>query len=126
MNPRTRERGELEGQVMQLLWANDGPMSARELQQQFPEPVPAYTTLMTALTRLEAKGRVVRSGDSPRKIRFAATRSDDEHASDSMLTALERAGDRQAALLSFAGNLAADDIDLLRGVFGGHNTGRRT
>lgn len=126
MNPRTRERGELEGQVMRLLWDHDGSLSARELQDRFSAPVPAYTTLMTALSRLEKKGRVVRSGDSPRKIRFAATRSDDEHASDSMLSALDRAGDREAALLSFAGNLAAEDIALLRGAFGHEDGAPRT
>ncbi|PPF87547.1 2'-5' RNA ligase [Pseudoclavibacter sp. RFBJ3] len=115
---RTRERGELEGQVMLLLWENEGTLSARELQARFSEPVPAYTTLMTALTRLEKKGRVVRSGPSPRKLRFAATRSDDQHAGDSMRTALDKAGDRQAALLSFAGNLSSDDVALLRKAFG--------
>lgn len=115
---RTRERGELEGEVMRLLWKHVDPMSARDLQDLFTGPVPAYTTLLTALTRLEKKGQVVRSGDSPRKVRFQAARSGEEFTSDSMLSALDRAGDRHAALLAFAGTLDDDDVALLKSAFG--------
>lgn len=117
MSERIRERGELESDVMRILWEDGGSLSTREVQARFEDPTPAYTTLMTALTRLEKKGRVTRSGPSPRKLRFTATRSDEQHASDSMITALDGAGDRHAALLSFAGNLSPEDIALLRGAF---------
>ncbi|WP_300594017.1 BlaI/MecI/CopY family transcriptional regulator, partial [Microbacterium sp.] len=110
----TRERGELEAEVMRILWGAAGPLSAREVQALFTGHVPAYTTLMTALDRLQKKGQVVRTGDSPRKVRFHATHTGDEHASQSMITALNGAGDRQAALLQFAGNLTSEDVDLLR------------
>lgn len=113
---RTRARGELEAEVMRVLWASDGSMSAKEIQEVFTGQTPAYTTVLTALDRLEKKEQVVRSGDSPRKVRFHALRSENEHASESMLAALLDAGDRQGALLSFAGNLADDDIELLRGA----------
>ena len=102
---------------MQLLWADDGAVSARRLQELFGEPVPAYTTLMTALNRLERKGLVLREEDSPRKVRFRASRSDDAHASESMIAALRQAGDRRAALLAFAGDLDEEDIALLRSAF---------
>lgn len=111
---RTRERGELEAEVMRILWDAATPMSAREIQAMFTGHTPAYTTVMTALERLQKKGDVVRSGDSPRKIRFHATRSGDEHIGRSMMTALDAADDRQAALLRFAGNLEPEDIELLR------------
>ncbi|QTV80354.1 BlaI/MecI/CopY family transcriptional regulator [Microbacterium sp. NIBRBAC000506063] len=111
---RTRERGELEGEVMRILWERDELLSARDVQALFSGHTPAYTTLMTALDRLEKKGQVVRSGESPRKVRFRAARSGDEHASREMASALDAAGDRQAALLRFAGNLAAEDLELLR------------
>ena len=80
--------------------------------------MPAYTTLLTALTRLEKKGQVIRSGDSPRKVRFQAARSAEDFTSDSMLSALDRAGDRHAALLAFAGTLDDDDVALLKSAFG--------
>lgn len=113
---RTRERGELEAEVMRILWEASAPMSARDIQAVFTGHVPAYTTLMTALDRLQKKGDVVRLGDSPRKVRFRAARSGDEHVGRSMMTALDGAGDRQAALLQFAGNLAEEDLDMLRGA----------
>ncbi len=113
---RTRERGELEGEVMRILWEATEPLNVREIQAVFTGHVPAYTTLMTALDRLQKKGDVLRTGDSPRKIRFHAARSGEEHAGRSMMSALEIAGDRQAALLQFAGNLDPEDLALLRGA----------
>lgn len=115
---RKREWGELEVEVMQRLHAQEFAISARELQAMFSEPVPAYTTLMTTLTRLEGKGRVERVGDSPRKIRFRPLHSSEEEASETMTSALEQAGDRRAALLAFAGNLDEDDVAALMDVFG--------
>ena len=111
---RTRERGELEAEILRILRSAEAPMSAREIRAEFTGHVPAATTLMTVLVRLQQKGEVLRSGESPRKSVFAAARTGDEHASHSMLSALASAGDRQAALLRFAGNLSADDVDLLR------------
>lgn len=122
---RTRERGELEVTVMRILWEASEPLSARDIQAVFTGHVPAYTTLMTALERLQKKGDVVRSGDSPRKVRFRAARSGDEHVGRSMMTALDGAGDRQAALLQFAGNLAEEDLDLLRGAITGKTSRKR-
>lgn len=111
---RVRARGELEGTIMRILWAADAPMSARDVQEAFGELAPAYTTVMTSLDRLEKKGQVVRSGDSPRKIRFEASQAAYEHTSETMITALNGASDRRAVLLRFAGNLEGDDIELLQ------------
>lgn len=119
-----RERGELEQEVMRILRDQSRPMSARELQDMFTGQVPAYTTLITVLTRLEKKGDVIRSGDSPRKVKFHAARSAEEHASETMLSALDKATDRRAALLAFAGNLDADDLALMNATFGTRNQGR--
>lgn len=115
---RTRRPGELEAEIMRLLREHDRPLSARELQDMFTGRTPAYTTLMTALTRLEHKDQVIRSGESPRKVRFRAARSDEQHASETMLTALGKAGDRKAALLAFAGNLDDEEVALLSAAFG--------
>ena len=45
----------LELQILELLWAR-GQASVREIQEGFPEPRPAYTTVQTTVYRLEAKG----------------------------------------------------------------------
>ena len=57
--------GKLELQVMEALWAH-GASSIREVQERFPAKTrPAYTTVQTTFSRLEAKkavGRVKKIG----------------------------------------------------------------
>ena len=57
--------GRLELRVMEALWAN-GASSIREVQERFPSRKrPAYTTIQTTFTRLEAKkavGRIKKVG----------------------------------------------------------------
>jgi predicted transcriptional regulator len=52
--------GRLELQVLEVLWAR-GQASVREIQEGFPEPRPAYTTVQTTVYRLEAKGALRRT-----------------------------------------------------------------
>jgi len=49
----------LELQILEVLWAL-GKASIREIQEAFPEPRPAYTTIQTTVYRLEAKKAVRR------------------------------------------------------------------
>jgi BlaI family penicillinase repressor len=49
----------LELQVLEALWAH-GKASIREIQEAFPEPRPAYTTIQTTVYRLEAKNALRR------------------------------------------------------------------
>jgi BlaI family transcriptional regulator, penicillinase repressor len=49
----------LELQILETLWAR-GNASIREIQEAFPEPRPAYTTVQTTVYRLETKGAVRR------------------------------------------------------------------
>jgi predicted transcriptional regulator len=49
----------LELQILEALWAQ-GKASIRELQEAFPEPRPAYTTIQTTVYRLELKNAVRR------------------------------------------------------------------
>jgi len=49
----------LELQVLEALWAH-GKASIREIQEAFPEPRPAYTTIQTTVYRLEGKKAVRR------------------------------------------------------------------
>jgi BlaI family penicillinase repressor len=50
----------LELQILDTLWAR-GNASIREIQEAFPDPKPAYTTVQTTVYRLEAKGAVRRT-----------------------------------------------------------------
>ena len=50
----------LDLQIPDVLWAR-GQASVREIQEGFPEPRPAYTTVQTTVYRLEAKGALRRT-----------------------------------------------------------------
>ena len=50
----------LELRIMETLWSK-GPSSIRELQEAFPEPQPAYTTVQTVVYRLEFKKAIRRA-----------------------------------------------------------------
>ena len=49
----------LELQILDALW-KQGKASIREIQEAFPEPRPAYTTIQTTVYRLEGKKAVRR------------------------------------------------------------------
>ncbi|HEY3937332.1 MAG TPA: BlaI/MecI/CopY family transcriptional regulator [Bryobacteraceae bacterium] len=49
----------LELQILEILWSH-GKASIREIQESFPEPRPAYTTIQTTVYRLEGKKAVRR------------------------------------------------------------------
>jgi BlaI family transcriptional regulator, penicillinase repressor len=49
----------LELQVLEALWTH-GKASIREIQEAFPDPRPAYTTIQTTVYRLEGKKAVRR------------------------------------------------------------------
>ena len=49
----------LELRILEALWAQ-GKASIREIQESFPEPRPAYTTIQTTVYRLEKKKAVRR------------------------------------------------------------------
>lgn len=49
----------LELRILEALWAS-GKASIREIQEAFPEPRPAYTTIQTTVYRLEGKSAVRR------------------------------------------------------------------
>src|SRR5215470_4443487 len=50
--------GKLELRILEALWAHERA-SMREIQEAFPEPRPAYTTITNTVYRMEAK-KVVR------------------------------------------------------------------
>ena len=56
---RPPKLSKLELQILEALWAQ-GKASIREIQEAFPEPRPAYTTIQTTVYRLEGKKAVRR------------------------------------------------------------------
>jgi BlaI family transcriptional regulator, penicillinase repressor len=49
----------LDLRILEALWAH-GKASIREIQEAFPEPRPAYSTIQTIVYRLETKGALRR------------------------------------------------------------------
>ena len=56
---RTPKLTKLELQILEVLWRH-GKAAIREIQEAFPEPQPAYTTIQTTVYRLEGKKAVRR------------------------------------------------------------------
>jgi predicted transcriptional regulator len=55
----TPKLSKLDLRILEALWGH-GKASIREIQEAFPEPRPAYSTIQTIVYRLEAKGAVRR------------------------------------------------------------------
>jgi BlaI family transcriptional regulator, penicillinase repressor len=60
MTKKIPKLSRLDLQILDVLWAR-GHASVREIQEGFPEPRPAYTTVQTTMYRLEAKGALRRT-----------------------------------------------------------------
>ncbi|MFG2516026.1 BlaI/MecI/CopY family transcriptional regulator [Streptomyces sp. NPDC048584] len=109
---RRRGQGELEALVLAALREADGPATAGRVQERLGGDL-AYTTVITILTRLLAKGVVTRerTGRS-----FAWTSASDQAglAAHRMRRVLDAESDREAVLASFVTGLGPDDERLLR------------
>jgi predicted transcriptional regulator len=60
MTTKLPKLSRLDLQILDILWSR-GQASVREIQEGFPEPRPAYTTVQTTVYRLEAKGALRRT-----------------------------------------------------------------
>ena len=102
----------LELQVLEALWTT-GRASIREIQEAFPEPRPAYTTIQTVVYRLERKKAVRRA----RKISNAhifeplVARDVARHGLlDEILSFFGGTAQPMMAQLAEAGKLTRDDL----------------
>ncbi|WP_210603167.1 BlaI/MecI/CopY family transcriptional regulator [Brevibacterium oceani] len=110
---KRRNNGELENAVLTALWGQDEPMSVAELQSAVPAPKPAYTTMMTVLTRLEDKGLITRERVS-RSLMITPVHSQAATAASEMSRTLRDSTDSREVLMSFIGSLDDDEIEVLR------------
>jgi BlaI family penicillinase repressor len=102
----------LELQVLEALWSL-GKGSVREIQEAFPEPRPAYTTIQTTVYRLEAKGAVRRARKIGNAHIFEPLIARDEARHRLLDTILSFFGGRaqpMMAQLAEAGKLTLDDV----------------
>ncbi|MFE7750958.1 BlaI/MecI/CopY family transcriptional regulator [Streptomyces sp. NPDC057428] len=110
--PRRRGQGELEAQVLATLRQSPGPASAAWVQERLGGS-PAYTTVMTILTRLHAKGVVARQR-AGRSFQWTPTADEARLAALRMRKVLDGERNREAVLASFLTSLTPGDEQLLR------------
>ncbi|MFI0537501.1 BlaI/MecI/CopY family transcriptional regulator [Streptomyces sp. WSLK1-3] len=113
---RRRGQGELEVKVLSALREADGPATAGWVQERLGADL-AYTTVVTILTRLLAKGAVTRER-SGRSFVWTPVADEAGLAAHRMRRLLDGERDREAVLASFVTSLDADDERLLRELLG--------
>ncbi|MFB7286693.1 BlaI/MecI/CopY family transcriptional regulator [Actinacidiphila glaucinigra] len=107
-----RARGELERDVLAVLWAADGPMTAGRVQKRLPGDL-AYTTVLTILVRLHEKG-VLHRHRQGRGYAYEAVRDEASHTAQRMRTLLDAGSDREAVLARFVSELSREDERMLQ------------
>jgi predicted transcriptional regulator len=108
----------LELQILEALWSQ-GRASIREIQEAFPEPRPAYTTIQTTVYRLEGKGAVrrVKKISNAHIFEPAIAREATRHRLlDEMLAFFGGRALPMMSQLAEAGKLTRDDIRALEKV----------
>jgi predicted transcriptional regulator len=111
---RRRAMGELETDVLSLLWAADEPLTPRDVLERLDSGL-AYTTAMTILTRLWQKGLVERD-ERGRAYAYSPAVTEAELAAQRMQATLEQTHDREATLSRFVGSLSQRDERTLRAI----------
>ncbi|MCX4763453.1 BlaI/MecI/CopY family transcriptional regulator [Streptomyces sp. NBC_01275] len=109
---RRRGQGELEAQVLSALQGAPEPVTAGWVRERLGGTL-AYTTVITILTRLQAKGAVTRER-SGRSFTWTAAADEAGLAAHRMRRVLDNEADREAVLVSFVSGLPPQDEELLR------------
>jgi predicted transcriptional regulator len=117
-------RGELENQVMDVVWRADGPVTPGQVHDELSRTRKlAYTTAMTILVRLYKKGMLERE-PAGRAFAYRPRVSREQRAAERMNDALTSAGDASLALAHFVESLPADRVDELRNALRQARSGR--
>jgi predicted transcriptional regulator len=113
-----RPRGALEREVLACLAAAGRPLSPGEVRAELGDEL-AYTTIMTTLSRLYAKGALSRK---PAGRGYAYELPGGPDAAQASMTAhrmlqlLDKGGDRAGVLSRFVADLSPEDEELLSGL----------
>jgi predicted transcriptional regulator len=111
-----RASGELEAVVLAALQEAQGALSPAEVREKVGGDL-AYTTVVTILSRLHAKGVLQRHKDG-RAYRYAPVADQPGLAARRMARVLDSEPDREAVLARFVSALSDRDEDMLRRMLG--------
>ena len=107
-----RKYGELEGEVLAVMWSADEALTPEEVRQRLGGRL-AYTTVLTILSRLWQKGQLDRRPRG-RAFEYSPVESEGEFGATQLVEALNKIGDRSSALSHFVGRLSAAETRQLR------------
>lgn len=115
-----RPPGTLSAQILDLLWSAGDAMTAGQVRFALAAIDPrklAYSTVVTVLSRLYARGIVsrLRSG---RAYAYRAQADQSQLTAARMSRLLEAEDDRRQVLVSFVSDLSPGDEDILRHLLG--------
>nr|WP_238420760.1 BlaI/MecI/CopY family transcriptional regulator [Streptomyces taklimakanensis] len=102
----------METQVLSVLREAPGPVDTEWVRERLGGPL-AYTTVITVLTRLLAKGVVTREKEG-RSFVWTAAADEARLAALRMRRVLDGESDREAVLAGFVAELSPDDEQVLR------------
>jgi predicted transcriptional regulator len=111
-----RAAGELEAAVLAVLQEAGSALSPGEVRERLGEQL-AYTTVVTILSRLHAKGVLERHKEG-RAYLYAPVADEPGLAARRMARVLDGEADREAVLSRFVSSLSDSDEELLRRMLG--------
>ncbi|HWG14791.1 MAG TPA: BlaI/MecI/CopY family transcriptional regulator [Streptosporangiaceae bacterium] len=111
-----RGAGELAGEVLGILHAAAEPLSPADVRERLCGDL-AYTTVVTILSRLHAKG-VLDRARTGRAFRYSPVADESGLAARRMASVLAAEADREAVLARFVSSLSGEDEDALRRMLG--------
>lgn len=106
-----RARGALEAEVLAALWAARTPLTAGELQVRLGDNL-AYSTVVTILSRLHAKGALERE-QVGKAYAYRPVADEPGMAARRMRQVLDAEENRQQVLARFVSDLSGEDERLL-------------
>ncbi len=107
-----RAAGELEAAALGVLQASGSPMTSAQVRDELGDDL-AYTTVVTILSRLHAKGVLTRRR-SGRAFSYAPVADEPGLAARRMRGVLDAEADREAVLARFVSGLGPEDEQTLR------------
>ena len=116
-----RAAGELEAAVLAVLQEAGSALSPGEVRERIGGAL-AYTTVVTILSRLHAKG-VLERHKVGRAYLYAPVADQPGLAARRMTRVLDGEADREAVLARFVSSLSDSDEELLRRMLGEHGMG---
>jgi predicted transcriptional regulator len=114
--PRRRRPGELEAEVLATLWSAAAALTAGEVQARLGNTL-AYSTVVTILSRLHAKGSLRRE-QLGRAYAYRPVSDEPGLAARRMLQVLDAESNRENVLARFVSDLSDDDERMLRRLLG--------